>query len=192
MITQPGDAGAIKASFKKHFQWSVGGRMVHKGGSISAPGARLASFFDYSPPVPVFAPPSANNLKNLLAVSKNLAHPLHPAYDDGKGGGWKWWFLLLLNSHISAYARYLARKVCGLVRSTWGTSLGEDKLRARDRILDTKVARWACTGHVPGVRRANIPPRDTCTCPKHKLPQLQYSNSQNRRRKGTKCAHLFC
>ena len=22
---------------------------------------------------------------------KNLAHPLHPVYDDGKGGGWKWW-----------------------------------------------------------------------------------------------------
>ena len=24
-------------------------------------------------------------------LSKNLAHPLHPVYDDGKGGGWKWW-----------------------------------------------------------------------------------------------------
>ena len=22
---------------------------------------------------------------------KNLAHRLHPVYDDGKGGGWKWW-----------------------------------------------------------------------------------------------------
>ena len=39
----------------------------------------------------VFAPPSPNNVENLLAVSKNLAHPLHPVYDDGKGGGWKWW-----------------------------------------------------------------------------------------------------
>ena len=29
---------------------------------------------------------------------------------------------MLLNSHISAYARCLAGKVCGLVRSTWGTS----------------------------------------------------------------------
>ena len=38
-----------------------------------------------------FGPPSPNNLDNLLAVSKNLAHPLHPVYDDGKGGGWKWW-----------------------------------------------------------------------------------------------------
>ena len=54
---------------------------------------------------------------------------------------------MLLNSHISAYATCFAWKVCGLVRSTWGTSQGEDKLGARDRILNTKV-----------VRRANIPP----------------------------------
>ena len=53
---------------------------------------------------------------------------------------------MLLNSHISAYARCLAGKVCGLVRSTWGTSLGENKPGARDRILNTK-----------GARRANIP-----------------------------------
>ena len=62
-----------------------------KRGSVSTPGARRASFFDHSPPVPVFAPTSPNNLEYLLAVSKNLAHPLHPVYDDGKGGGWKWW-----------------------------------------------------------------------------------------------------
>ena len=61
-------------------------------GSVRAPGARRASFFDHSPPVPVFAPTSPNNLEYLLAVSKNLAHPLHPVYDNGKGGGcWKWW-----------------------------------------------------------------------------------------------------
>ena len=48
-------------------------------------------FFYHSPPMPVFAPTSPNNLEYLLAVSKNLAHPLHPVYDDGKGGGWKWW-----------------------------------------------------------------------------------------------------
>ena len=57
---------------------------------------------------------------------------------------------MLLNSHISAYTRCLAEKVCGLERSTWGTSQGEDKLGARgprDKILNTKVA-----------RRANIPP----------------------------------
>ena len=47
---------------------------------------------------------------------------------------------MLLNSHISAYASCLAGKVCSPVRSTWGTSLGEDKLGARDRILNTKVA----------------------------------------------------
>ena len=60
-------------------------------GSVSALGRRRASFFDHSPPVPVFAPTSPNNLEYLLIVSKNLAHPLHPVYDDGKGGGWKWW-----------------------------------------------------------------------------------------------------
>ena len=50
---------------------------------------------------------------------------------------------MLLNSHISVYARCSARKVCGLVRSTWGTSRGEGKLGARDKILSTKVARRA-------------------------------------------------
>ena len=53
---------------------------------------------------------------------------------------------MLLNSHISAYTRSLAEKVCGLVRSTRGTSQGEDKLGARDKILNTKVARRACAG----------------------------------------------
>ena len=53
---------------------------------------------------------------------------------------------MLLNPHISAYTRCLAGKVCGLVRSTWGTSQGEDKLGARDKILNTKVARRACAG----------------------------------------------
>ena len=57
---------------------------------------------------------------------------------------------MFLNSHISAYARCLARKVCGLVRSTWGTSQGEDKLGARDKILNTKVARRACARSAPG------------------------------------------
>ena len=57
---------------------------------------------------------------------------------------------MLLNSHISAYATCFARKVCGLVRSTWGTSQGEDKLGARDRILNTKVAPRACAGRAPG------------------------------------------
>ena len=54
-------------------------------------GVRRASFVDHSPPVPVFVPLSPHNLEYLLAVSKNLPHPLHPIYDDGKGGGWKWW-----------------------------------------------------------------------------------------------------
>ena len=62
-----------------------------KRGSVSTPGTCQASFFDHSPLVPVFAPTSPKNLEYLLVVSENLAHPLHPVYDDGKGGGWKWW-----------------------------------------------------------------------------------------------------
>ena len=66
---------------------------------------------------------------------------------------------MLLNSHISAYTRCLAEKVCGLVRSTWGTSQGEDRLGARDKMLNTKVARRAnILPHGPGAHRANIPP----------------------------------
>ena len=57
---------------------------------------------------------------------------------------------MLLNSHIPAYARCLAGKVCGLVRSTWGSSKGDIKLGARDEILNTKVARPACVGCAPG------------------------------------------
>ena len=52
---------------------------------------------------------------------------------------------MLLNSHISAYTMCLAGKVCGLVWSTWGTSQGEDKLGARDKRLNTKVAHRACS-----------------------------------------------
>ena len=62
---------------------------------------------------------------------------------------------MLLNSHISAYARCLAEKVCRLVRSIWGTSPGEDKLGARDKILNTKVARRACAGRAPGKHPPN-------------------------------------
>ena len=51
------------------------------------------------------------------------------------------------NSYIPAYATCFAGKDCAPVRSTWGTSLGEDELGARARILNSKVA-----------RRATIPP----------------------------------
>ena len=57
-------------------------------GSISAPGIFS---FSHSPPVPVLPPLAKQPVEGLLAVSKNLAHPLHPVYDDGKGGGRKWW-----------------------------------------------------------------------------------------------------
>ena len=63
---------------------------------------------------------------------------------------------MLLNPHISAYARCLAGKVCGLVRPTWGASLGEDKLAARDRILNTKVVCQANTPPFPGGQRGTI------------------------------------
>ena len=53
--------------------------------------ARAGHLFLTIPHVPIFAPISPNNLEYLLAVSKNLAHPSHPVYDHGKGGGWKWW-----------------------------------------------------------------------------------------------------
>ena len=70
---------------------------------------------------------------------------------------------MLLNSHISAHARCIAENVCGLVQSTWGTSQGEDKLGARDKILNTKVVRRACAGralgkHSPYQIRTSVPP----------------------------------
>ena len=55
---------------------------------------------------------------------------------------------MLFNSHIPAYAMCFAGKVCGPVQSTWGHSLGEDKLGARARILDTKVACPARAGQL--------------------------------------------
>ena len=51
---------------------------------------RRASFFYH--PVPVFAPPPPLTKQSGVPspMSKNLAHLLHPVYDDGKGGGWKY------------------------------------------------------------------------------------------------------
>ena len=65
----------------------LGGALACRACAGRTPGI----FFYHSSLVPDFAPTSPNNLEYLLAVSRNLAHPLHPAYDDGKGGGWKWW-----------------------------------------------------------------------------------------------------
>ena len=78
------------------FNGSVGIAILHifalvwGSAGISAPGARQAPFFLPFPTRACVCPPSPNNLEYLLAVSKNLAHPLHPVYDDGKGGGWKY------------------------------------------------------------------------------------------------------
>ena len=70
---------------------------------------------------------------------------------------------MLLNPHVSAYARCLAGKVCGLVQSTRGTSQGDGQLGARDKILNTKVARRARAGrtfpHCPPLNR-----RSRCPC----------------------------
>ena len=66
---------------------------------------------------------------------------------------------MLLNSHMSASARCIAEKLCGVVRFIWGTSRGEDPLGARDKILNTNVVRRTCAGRAPGARRANIPPQ---------------------------------
>ena len=56
---------------------------------------------------------------------------------------------MLLNSHISAYARCLPGKVCGLVRSTWGISLGLE--------IGYLIQRYRA-GDAPGACWANIPP----------------------------------
>ena len=64
---------------------------------------------------------------------------------------------MLLNSHISAYARCLAGKGCGLVRSTWGASPGEDKPGARDKILNTKIARRARAGQTYNLLVLRVP-----------------------------------
>ena len=87
-------------------------------------GSVSASFFYHSPPMPVFTPP----------LTKQSA-PKKP------GVMWPvliWSYLVLLGTPEKAGAShcthtYFAGKVCGPVRSTWGTSLGEDKLRARAR-----------------------------------------------------------
>ena len=72
----PSRAGEVRA----HWPWVLARR------------ARAGHLFLTIPhPCLPLHPPSPNNLEYLLAVSKNLAHPLHPVYEDGKGGGWKWW-----------------------------------------------------------------------------------------------------
>ena len=81
---------------------------------------------------------------------------------------------MLLNSHISAYARCLAGKVCGLVRSTWGTSLGEDKLGARDKMLNTKVACWHAPGKHPPEAEA-----DRCPVSAARTPRSGCSGAPN-------------
>ena len=51
----------------------------------------LFPFWTVPHPCLFLSPTSPNNLEYLLTVSQNWAHPLHPIYDNGTGGGWKWW-----------------------------------------------------------------------------------------------------
>ena len=68
-----------------------------------------------------------------------------------------------LNSHISACATCLAEKVCGLVRSTWGISLGEDKLATLQSIdefgVDGEHSWGLCSGDMfsPCTASTSIP-----------------------------------
>ena len=39
----------------------------------------------------LLSPPLHQTMWNTFSPCTNLANPLHPVYDDGKGGGWKWW-----------------------------------------------------------------------------------------------------
>ena len=52
---------------------------------------------------------------------------------------------------------------------TWGTSLGEDKLGARDKLLNTNVARRACAGRAPGKHS----PTQATKLPKPHTPPTQ-------------------
>ena len=54
-------------------------------GSVSALGIFFLPFPTGAGSFP--PPPSPNNLECLLAVSKHLAHPLHPVYDVAGGVG---------------------------------------------------------------------------------------------------------
>ena len=102
------------------------------GGSISAPGAHRASFFDHSPPVPVFAPPHrtiGSTFSSCLRISPVLCTQFMIMARVGVGSGGS--DILCCSVDISAYATCFAGKVCGLVPSIWGTSVGGDKLGAR-------------------------------------------------------------
>ena len=76
--------GLVNAWHVVSCAWMCPSAYLKLRGSISAPGI----FFLPFPTRAWFCPPSPNNLEYLLAVPKNLVHPLHAVYDDGKGGGW--------------------------------------------------------------------------------------------------------
>ena len=105
--------------------------------------ARRASFFDRSPPVPGFCPPPHQTICSQEGRGGAATSDLVPFY----------WGPPRRQGSCSHSARTcFAGKVCGPVRSTWGTSLGEDRLVAGARILNTMAATLGQSGHAPGGR----------------------------------------
>ena len=50
-------------------------------------------------------------LEYLLAASKHLAHPLHPIYDNGKGGGVQWWVKRCPSSCVQTQVAWMGADV---------------------------------------------------------------------------------
>ena len=77
---------SIEIEVHTHIWWPLDGAMDHRPEEGCV---RMGIFFLPLSTRACFCPNSPNNLEYVLAVSKNLAHPLHPVYDDGKGCLWK-------------------------------------------------------------------------------------------------------
>ena len=113
-------------------------------GSVSAPGAHRASFFSPFPTCACFCPPSRNNQANFgqPAVAA-LSYNVGVVGNDACFCNCAW-------SHICETDSLVP--VCGDTtpgcppRSIWGTSLGEDNIGVRARILNPKVTRRARAG----------------------------------------------
>ena len=61
--------------------WTDSAYGVGTQGEYQSAGCAPGIFFLTIPHPCLFCPPSPNNLEYPLAVSKNLARPLHPVYD---------------------------------------------------------------------------------------------------------------
>ena len=113
-------------------------------GSVNAPGPRRTSFFDHFPSVPFFASPSPNNRANFVSLAvATLSYNVGVVGNDACFCNCAWSHICETDSVVPVFGD--STPGCPL-RSPWGTSLGDDKLGARARILDTKVARRVRTG----------------------------------------------